>query len=60
MLDDSTYTITYHRQAIVVSGGESPGAGSPFDDYTVFYPKHLLEKLQPKEFKNWELGYPLD
>ena len=47
VLDDRTYTVTYHRRVI--------GRGSPAnDDYTTYYPKHLLEKLDPKEFNNWE------
>jgi len=46
VLDDRTYSVTYHRRVI--------GRGSPADDdYTTYYPKHLLEKLEPKEFNNW-------
>jgi peptide/nickel transport system substrate-binding protein len=44
VLDDSTYTITYRKKA----------GGNPEDDYTVYYPKHLLEGLDPKEFAQWE------
>ncbi len=45
VLDDHAYTISYHTQAI----------GSPGDDYwTVYYPKHLLEKLDPNQFASWE------
>lgn len=44
VLDDSTYTITYHQR----------GIGNPLDDWTVYYPKHLLEKLELKEFMNWD------
>ncbi len=44
VLDDSTYTIRYEKQAI----------GSPLDDYTVYYPKHLLEGLDPQRFYEWE------
>ncbi len=44
ILDESTYTVTYHQGA----------DGSPLDDYTVYYPKHLLEKLDPKKFYEWE------
>ncbi len=47
VLDDRTYTITYHRRVI---GSRSPGD----DYYTVYYPKHLLEKLDPEEFNDWE------
>ncbi len=53
VLDDSSYAITYHKQAIG-GGGKPPGAGSPLDDYTVYYPRHLLEKLDPREFFEWE------
>lgn len=42
VLDDSTYNITYHRR------------GSPLDDWTVFWPKHLLEGLDPDKFASWE------
>ncbi len=44
VLDDSTYRITLHKEAI----------GSPLDDWTVYYPKHLLEKLDPTEFYQWD------
>lgn len=47
VLDDSTYTITYDSSARY-------GAGWPLDSYTTFYPKHLLEGLDPKEFTSWE------
>lgn len=53
VLDDSTYTITYHTQAIA-SESDRRSAGSPMDDYTVYYPRHLLEQLDPKGFKSWE------
>ncbi len=43
VVDDSTLTINYHEQAV-----------SPLDDYTVYYPKHLLEGLDPKKFYDWE------
>ncbi|HUP01185.1 MAG TPA: ABC transporter substrate-binding protein, partial [Gemmatimonadota bacterium] len=44
VLDDSTYRITCHQQA----------RGSPLDDWTVFYPKHLLEGLDPEDFHQWD------
>lgn len=44
VLNDSTYTLTLERQAI----------GDPLDDYNVYYPKHLLEVLDPKDFYEWE------
>ncbi len=47
VLDDRTYTITYHRRHL---GIRSPAD----DDYTVYFPKHLLEKLDPKQFTSWE------
>lgn len=53
VLDDSTYRITYHKQAMG-GGGRPPGAGSPLDDYTVYYPRHLLENLDPKDFHRWD------
>ncbi len=44
VLDDSTYTISYQRRA----------GGSPLDDWTAYYPKHLLEDLDPERFWQWE------
>lgn len=44
VLNDSSYTITCHHKAI----------GSPLDDWTVYYPKHLLERLDPKKYWDWE------
>ena len=47
VLDDNTYMITYHRRVGRI--------GSPADDdYTVYWPRHLLEKFDPKEFFSWE------
>lgn len=43
-LDDSTYTVTYHRR----------GPGSPLDDWMVYLPKHLVEELDPDKFASWE------
>ncbi len=41
VLDDSTFTVRY--------------SGSPAPDWwTVYYPKHLLEGLDPKDFSDWE------
>ncbi len=45
VLDDSTYTITYHKGEL---------AGSPLDDWTIFLPRHLLEDLDPGAFYNWD------
>ncbi len=45
VLNDHTYTITYRKATW----------GSPRDDYwTVYYPKHLLEELDPNQFESWE------
>ncbi len=44
VLDDSTYTITYSKRA----------GGTPLTWGPVYYPKHLLEELDPKEFFQWE------
>lgn len=43
VLDDSTYTLGLDRQAL----------GTPLDDYTVYYPRHLLQDLDPEEFNEW-------
>ncbi len=47
VLDDSTYTIAYHG---------SKARGTPLSMWVAakFYPKHLLEELDPKEFREWE------
>jgi len=39
IVDDLTYTIT--------------GLAAGLDDWRVYYPKHILEKLDPKAFENW-------
>lgn len=44
VLDDSTYTTTFHKRSW----------GSPYDYWTVYWPKHLLEGLDPAEFWQWE------
>jgi len=44
VLDDSTYTVTLARQA----------SGTPLDDYTVYYPRHLLAQLDPTQFYEWD------
>jgi peptide/nickel transport system substrate-binding protein len=43
--DDSTITFTYDR---------FQGSAYPLDDWTVFYPRHLLEDLDPEGFSEWE------
>lgn len=48
VLDDTTYRMTS-------TGTPTRSAiGNPLDDYTVFYPKHLLEGLDPAQFYEWE------
>lgn len=42
VLDDSTFQIEYHRRS------------DPRPTYSVFFPKHLLEDLDPAEFSEWE------
>lgn len=44
VLDDSTYTLTLDRRAL----------GTPLDEYTVYYPRHLLEGLDPARFYEWD------
>ena len=50
VLDDTTYTIEYH--SLVATG--PIGIGSPLDYLTVYYPKHLLQQLDPEGFYTWE------
>jgi peptide/nickel transport system substrate-binding protein len=49
VLDDITYRIEYHHLL-----ADEIGKGSPLDNYTVYYPKHLLEHLDPEDFGTWE------
>ncbi len=49
VLDDSTYTIEYHHQL-----ADEIGKGSPLDGWTVYYPKHLLEHLDPEDHEGWD------
>ena len=44
VLDDSTYTVTYKIR---------PRVSFP-DDWMVYYPKHLLETLDPKQCRRWD------
>lgn len=44
VVDDSTVVFEYHAPARLV----------PLDTWFVFYPKHLLGALDPKEFNEWE------
>jgi len=43
VLDDSTLTITYPKRP-----------RDPFHEWKVFWPKHLLERLDPKEIMSWD------
>jgi len=43
VLDDSTYIITYHTRSL-----------DPLDTWRIYYPKHLLEDLDPGTFERWE------
>lgn len=43
VIDDFTFTITYKKPSIYA-----------LDYWSVYWPKHLLENLDPKEFWNWE------
>ncbi len=43
VLDDSTYTITYNKRSL-----------NPLDTWRIYYPKHLLEDLDPGNFESWE------
>ena len=44
VVNDSTYTIRYDR----------PGIGNPLDDFTVIYPKHVLEGLDQENWADWD------
>lgn len=44
VVNDSTYTIRYER----------PGIGNPLDDFTVIYPKHILDGLDQENWGEWE------
>lgn len=43
--DDSTITFTYER---------IQGNAYPLDEWTAFYPRHLLQDLDPETFSEWE------
>jgi peptide/nickel transport system substrate-binding protein len=43
VLDDSTFTVQLHRAGI-----------EPLDWWQVFYPKHVLEHLDPEEYWKWD------
>lgn len=49
VVDDTTYTIEYRHQR-----ADEVGKGSPLDDYTVYYPRHLLEPLDRAGFESWD------
>jgi peptide/nickel transport system substrate-binding protein len=50
VIDDLTYAITHHRHN---QNGLISIAGLG-DDWTVFYPKHIIEKFDPKGFSSWD------
>jgi peptide/nickel transport system substrate-binding protein len=49
VLDDSTYTIEYLNLL-----ADEVGKGSPLDDYTIYYPKHLLEQFDLDDDAYWK------
>jgi peptide/nickel transport system substrate-binding protein len=42
--DDTTYTLEFREQ----------GVGWPLDEWMVYYPRHLLEHLDPEDFWAWD------
>jgi peptide/nickel transport system substrate-binding protein len=42
--DDTTYSLTFEKQ----------GFGWPLDEWLVYYPRHLLEHLDPEDFWAWD------
>jgi peptide/nickel transport system substrate-binding protein len=46
VLDDTTYKLVVHHGTVA--------GGTPLDEWTVYYPKHLLERLDPKSWHDWE------
>jgi len=44
VVDDYTYNIVYRESSM----------GDANDRWTVYWPKHLLEQLDPGQFRNWE------
>lgn len=51
VLDDSTFTIRHRvRRYNMVA----PPVGTPRDGWTVYYPKHLLQALDPAQWQQWE------
>jgi peptide/nickel transport system substrate-binding protein len=42
--DDTTYTLDFGKQ----------GFGWPLDEWMVYYPRHLLEHLDPEDFWGWD------
>jgi peptide/nickel transport system substrate-binding protein len=45
IIDDLTYSLTCVEKALW---------GTPLDDWTVYYPKHLLERNPPNDFYSWD------
>ncbi len=50
VLDDSTYTVTNNR----TGHSQFDFSLTPADPWNVYYPKHLLEDLDPKDFFTWD------
>lgn len=46
--DDTTYTVTWEQ------GSPRGGGPRPLQDYMVFFPRHLLEDLDPAGFWSWD------
>lgn len=46
VLDDCTYTITFHKSSYT--------SMNPLSTWRLYYPKHILEKLDPGGFWEWE------
>lgn len=51
VLDDSTYTIRHRARRY---NAMAAPAGTPLDTWTVYYPAHILESLDPAEWMEWE------
>jgi peptide/nickel transport system substrate-binding protein len=45
VIDDLKYTITYRK---------NESTAGVLDDWTVYYPRHCIEKLDPREFYHWD------
>ncbi len=54
VLDDYTYTIAYHRKVRTAYRYKLPTSPLSTVVFAKYWPKHLLEELDPKEFFQWE------